>query len=193
VLLVISAYGLDAVGFVPHTVFWVDFLAREAELGHRAASLQWALFGVGAVAGPLLAGVVARHLGWHAGLTLGFVIKAMAVAIPLLSLTLIGRSLSSLLVGAMIPALVALTSGRLAELVGPAAHKRLWGYATAVFAAAQAIAGYAMSALYSASGTYYPLFTMGSLALAAGVLLILCSRGGKAASQPTAYLPTKER
>ncbi|TFH88487.1 YbfB/YjiJ family MFS transporter [Billgrantia azerbaijanica] len=193
VLLVMAAYGLDAVGFVPHTVFWVDFLTREAGLGHGAASLQWALFGVGAVAGPLLAGVVARHLGWHVGLTLGFVIKAVAVAIPLLSLTLIGRSLSSLLVGAMIPALVALTSGRLAELVGPAAHKRLWGYATAVFAAAQAIAGYAMSALYSASGTYYPLFTLGSLALAAGVILILLSRGGNAASQPTAYLPTKER
>ncbi|WP_089683651.1 YbfB/YjiJ family MFS transporter [Billgrantia gudaonensis] len=185
VLLVIAAYGLDAVGFVPHTVFWVDFLAREAGLGHRAASLQWALFGVGAVAGPLLAGFVARHLGWHTGLAMGFVTKTVAVAIPLISLSLISRSLSSLLVGAMIPAIVALTSGRLAELVGAKEHKRLWGHATAVFAAAQAMAGYAMSALYAASGTYYPLFAMGGIALAVGIVLILLSRGVAASSTPT--------
>ncbi|TDX23704.1 putative MFS family arabinose efflux permease [Modicisalibacter xianhensis] len=177
VLMVIGAYALDAVGFVPHTVFWVDYLARENALGNHAAALQWGIFGVGAVCGPLIAGTVARRLGWHNGLVLAFLVKAGAVALPLLSLAFVSRSVSSFVVGAMIPGIVALTSGRLAELVGPGAHKRIWGRATAAFAAAQAIAGYGMSALYDLWGTYTPLFAISAFMLAGGVTLILLSHG----------------
>lgn len=186
VLLVMAAYALDAAGFVPHTVFWVDYLTREASLGNRAASVQWALFGIGAILGPLLAGFLARRFGWHSGLAVGFLIKSLAIALPLLSIAIVSRSLSSLLVGAMIPGIVALTSGRLAELAGPAAHKRLWGRATAAFAAAQALSGYAMSGLYAHLGTYYPLFAIGSCLLAAGFLLVLFGRTVRPAGLSTA-------
>lgn len=177
VLLVMEAYAFDAVGFVPHTVFWVDYLARENALGHQAASLQWAIFGMGAVCGPLMVGVLAQRVGWHRGLTIAFLAKAAAVALPVFSLAVLSQSVSSFVVGAMIPGIVALTSGRLAELVGPAAHKKLWGQATAAFAAAQALSGYAMSALYVAWGTYSPLFVISSLMLIGGFLLVLLSRG----------------
>lgn len=186
VLLVIAAYALDAAGFVPHTVFWVDYLTREASLGNQAASVQWALFGVGAILGPLLAGLLARRFGWHSGLAVGFLTKSLAIALPLLSIAFVSRSLSSLLVGAMIPGIVALTSGRLAELAGPAAHKRLWGRATAAFAAAQALSGYAMSGLYAQLGSYYPLFAIGSCLLAAGFVLVLFGRTARPAGLSTA-------
>ena len=77
----------------------------------------------------------------------------------------------------MTPCIVALTSGRLGELVGPFAHKKLWGRATAAFAAAQAIAGYGMSALYDLWGSYAPLFAIGGFLLAGGFALILLSHG----------------
>lgn len=186
VLLVMAAYALDAAGFVPHTVFWVDYLTREASLGNQAAAVQWALFGVGAILGPLLAGFLARRFGWHSGLAVGFLTKSLAIALPLLSIAVVSRSLSSLLVGAMIPGIVALTSGRLAELAGPAAHKRLWGRATAAFAAAQALSGYAMSGLYAQLGSYYPLFAIGSCLLAAGFLLVLFGRTARPAGLSTA-------
>ena len=177
VLLVIGAYALDAVGFVPHTVFWVDYLAREHALGQQAASLQWGIFGVGALCGPFMVGALAQRVGWQGGLMIAFAAKAAAVLLPVFSLALISQSISSFMVGAMIPGIVALTSGRLAELVGPTAHKQLWGRATAAFAAAQAGAGYGMSALFGMWGSYTPLFTISGMALALGLLLILLSRG----------------
>jgi predicted MFS family arabinose efflux permease len=177
VVLVIGAYALDAVGFVPHTVFWVDYLAREHALGHQAASLQWGIFGLGALCGPLMVGALAQRVGWQGGLMIAFTAKAAAVMLPVFSLALLSQSVSSFMVGAMIPGIVALTSGRLAELVGPTAHKQLWGRATAAFAAAQAGAGYAMSALFGMWGSYTPLFTISGMALALGLLLVLMSRG----------------
>ncbi|WKV91863.1 YbfB/YjiJ family MFS transporter [Halomonas sp. HAL1] len=177
VMLVVGAYALDAIGFVPHTVFWVDYLARENALGNQAASLQWGIFGLGALCGPFMVGALAHRVGWQGGLMIAFAAKAAAVLLPVFSLALLSQSVSSFMVGAMIPGIVALTSGRLAELVGPIAHKKLWGQATAAFAAAQAVAGYAMSALYELWGTYAPLFAIGGLMLAGGFLLVLRSRG----------------
>ncbi|AJY50036.1 YbfB/YjiJ family MFS transporter [Halomonas sp. KO116] len=177
VMLVVGAYALDAIGFVPHTVFWVDYLARENALGNQAASLQWGIFGLGALCGPFMVGALAQRVGWQGGLMIAFAAKAAAVLLPVFSLALLSQSVSSFMVGAMIPGIVALTSGRLAELVGPTAHKKLWGQATAAFAAAQAVAGYAMSALYGAWGSYAPLFAISGLILIAGFLLVLLSRG----------------
>lgn len=192
--LVLGAYALDGAGFVPHTVFWVDYLARETALGQSAGSLQWAVFGIGAVAGPLLAGIAAKRLGWHNALAVAFLLKAMAVALPLVSVDAMSRSISSFAVGAMIPGIVALTSGRLAELVGPAAHKRVWGLATAAFAAAQAASGYGMSALYVVLASYTPLFALGSFMLASGFCLVLLSRIVKApaVAAPPPPLSSKE-
>lgn len=177
VMLVVGAYALDAIGFVPHAVFWVDYLARENALGNQAASLQWGIFGLGALCGPFMVGALGHRVGWQGGLMIAFAAKAVAVLLPVFSLALLSQSVSSFKVGAMIPGIVALTSGRLAELVGPTAHKKLWGQATAAFAAAQAVAGYAMSALYGTWSSYAPLFAISGLILVAGFLLVLLSRG----------------
>ncbi|WP_353156614.1 YbfB/YjiJ family MFS transporter [Herminiimonas fonticola] len=172
-LIVVIAYGFDAAGFVPHTAFWVDFLDREKSLGTNAASFQWLLFGIGAIVGPMVAGFLGNRLGWHRSLALGFFIKAAAIAIPLLSISFFWRSTSSLIVGVMVTGLVALTSGRIMELVGPTAYKRVWGMAAASFSSAQALSGYGMSALYGVLGSYVPLFAIGSILLASGGLLIM--------------------
>lgn len=175
VVLLMVAYALDAIGFLPHTVFWVDFLAREADFGQLAASKQWALFGLGALVGPLLTGLLVRSLGWQRSLCLAFVVKGLAVFLPLLSLALWSQSVSSFLVGALSPGLSALMAGRLMELVGVSAHRRVWGLATAVFATIQAIAAYGMSAFYASSLTYSPLFVVGGLALSMGAALVWAS------------------
>ncbi|RDD63325.1 YbfB/YjiJ family MFS transporter [Ferruginivarius sediminum] len=172
---VILAYGFDAIGFVPHTVFWVDFLARERELGIEAASIQWAVFGTGAALGPFLAGRVVARLGWHVSLSLAYLLKAMAVGLPLVAVSMTATTISSFVVGALVPALVVLTSGRLVELVGPHLQTRIWGWATGVFAAAQAAAGYGLAGLFGLWGSYRPLYEIATVALAVALALALVS------------------
>lgn len=184
IVLVMLAYAMDAAGFIPHTVFWVDYLAREQGQTNSAAAAQWAMFGAGAIIGPMAAGLLVSRLGWHRSLATGYLIKCLAIALPLFASGLLSNSISSFLVGALVPGLVAMTSGRLAELGGPAEHKRLWGYATAAFAVLQAASGYAMSGLYEMLGSYQPLFAVGSALLGLGLILIIISgRFQPAASQ----------
>ncbi|WP_198535459.1 YbfB/YjiJ family MFS transporter [Salinivibrio kushneri] len=170
--IVMVAYAMDGVGFVPHTVFWVDYLAREVGMGQTIASFQWAVLGVGAVFGPFIAGRATKKFGWHGALLSGFLAKSIATALPVISVSMASITVSSFIVGAMIPGIVALTAGRLSEIMGPAGHKKIWGMATAMFAAFQAAGGYALAFVYGFLGTYEPLFSIGAVILASGVLLL---------------------
>ncbi len=50
-------------GFVPHTVFWVDYLDRELHLGAGYASTQWAILACGAVCRPAVRRATAPRAG----------------------------------------------------------------------------------------------------------------------------------
>lgn len=182
VVLVMLAYACDAAGFIPHTVFWVDYLAREQQLGAAYAASQWAFFGLGAIAGPLLSSACASRWDWPRTLSGGYAIKAVGVGLPLLVFSFGGHAVSSFLVGALSPGLAALTSGRLMQLVGPRHHKQYWGYATAVFALMQAVSGYAMAWLYGAAGQYRPLFVAGLVCMSLGLCLAWLSGRGTRSS-----------
>lgn len=173
VSLLLAVYACDAVGFVPHTVFWVDFIARQLGRGLTAGSDYWILFGVGAALGPLLAGALAARTGFRGGLFAAVSLKAAAVALPLFNVTAAALAASSIVVGALVPAVVALSSGCVADLVPASRQKQVWGWMTAIFATAQAIAGYGMSWLYEQIGTYLPLFGIAALTLAAGAVCAL--------------------
>lgn len=175
VALVMTAYGLDAVGYLPHTVFWVDFIARENDFGQAAGVRQWAWFGAGAMLGPFLSAWLAHRVGWHRALWLGLTVKAAAVSLPLVSLTWLSQTTSSLLVGAMSSGVMALVSGRLTELLSPGTYQRAWGLATAVFAVAQAGAGFLMASMFEWTQSARLLFAAGGVLLVLAAFLVLLS------------------
>lgn len=181
VVLVMLAYTTDAFGFVPHTVFWVDYLARELQLGATYASTQWAFFGLGAIAGPLAAAFCASRWGWWGTTTGAYAVKTVAIAMPLVWASFAGHATSAFLVGALSPGMAAITSGYLMQLIGPVQHKRMWGYATAAFALMQAVSGYFMAWMYASTGIYQPLFAIGSAALLAGTLMVGISKLARSA------------
>lgn len=175
VLLVVVGYGLQSVGYVPHTLFWVDFLAREQGLGTVFASAQWSVFAVGAIAGPLLSGWVAGRIGWYGAVLLAVVLMAVAVTVSSVADTVLVASLCSFIAGAMIPGLVSLTSGYLSRLVPLEQHRRAWGWATTSFALAQAIGGYALAAVFGYVGSYQPVFVIGGVFLICGLAVTVPS------------------
>jgi predicted MFS family arabinose efflux permease len=165
VAIVIVGYGLDAVGFVPHSIFWVDYIAHELGQGLVAGGAYWAGFGLGAAVGPMVAGLAARRLGFRPALTLGIAVMSAAVALPLASSAPLALWTSSALVGLSIPEVVALTSGAIVELIPAGREQQAWAWATLSFALLQAIAGYGMSWIYALAHSYQPLFAIAALAL----------------------------
>ncbi len=171
VMLVVVAYGLQSVGYVPHTLFWVDFLAREQGHGTGFASVQWSIFAVGAIIGPFFSGWFAGRIGWYGALLVSVTLMSGAVLLSSVAEAFLLVSLCSLVVGAMVPGLVSMTSGYLAQLVPLEQHQRAWGWATTSFALAQAVGGYALAGVFGIVDTYPPVFVIGGVSLALGLLV----------------------
>jgi predicted MFS family arabinose efflux permease len=127
-------------------IFLVDFVARGLGQGLQAGAAYWVLFGLGALAGPILSGHLADRIGFGPALRLAFVIEAVAIALPAVVSSQIWLIVSSVVVGAFVPGIVVLVLGRVHELLAyhPADHKSTWGVATISFAILQAIAAYGM-------------------------------------------------
>jgi predicted MFS family arabinose efflux permease len=161
-------YALNAFALVPHMVFLVDFLARGLGRGIDVGSRYWVLFGIGAVAGPLITGHVADRIGFARALRLAFVVQAAAVALPAVAVGSGALALSSLVVGAMVPGIVPLVLGRVHDLTPPddQARQAGWTFATAAFALGQATAAYGFSFLFARTGGgHAALFALGAAAL----------------------------
>ena len=178
-LALLCAYVLDAIGYLPHTVFWVEYLVHGLGKPLAIGGAFWAVFGAGAALGPLMSGYAADRFGFKRTLVACFAFKAVAVALPLLSTAMPMLFISSFAVGALTPGMVAVASGRVVEIAGPAAHQRNWAMMTFVYALLQALGGYAMAAVYGATHSFTLLFSVAAGAL---VLSAVIAAFGKSTS-----------
>ena len=168
---IILAYGCFGMGYLPHALFWVDYLARSLAWDLHAVDTQWLLYGLGAALGNALGFVLIKHWGWMKANSICFILYAAAIALPLLSQQALILAVSSFVCGALVPVMVAMSSGCLLLLLGSDAHQRFWGYATAFFSVCQFGGGLIMSHILSSSGQYTYLFALGaSLLFVGGVL-----------------------
>ncbi len=161
-------YGLTAAGQVAHMVFLVDFVARGLGRGLGTGAFVWVLFGVGAMAGPSIAGLAADRIGFRSALRLAFVLQSIFVGALAVTSDLGWLVASSLVIGAFVPGSVPLALGRGHELVDQIDDRAAgWRTATIAFAIGQAGAAYSYSWLFGETHSYVPLF-----ALAAGALVL---------------------
>ncbi|WP_374440456.1 YbfB/YjiJ family MFS transporter [Stella sp.] len=173
VRMLLAAYACDALGFIPHTVFWVDYIARGLDRGLAVGGGFWTIFGIAAALGPFLAGTIADRAGLGRTFAGAMALKAFGVALPLLLPDTTGLFLSSAIVGALISGTTTLCSAWVAELVGLARHRPVWGWMTSAFAVAQAGGAWAMSYLFASLGRHEPLFVIGTTALVAGTVFAI--------------------
>jgi predicted MFS family arabinose efflux permease len=168
-------YGLSAVGLVPAMVFLVDFIARANHLGVEAGARYWTLFGLAAIAGPVLLGSLADRIGFHPTLRTLFVLDAGALVLLALTSHPAALVLSVIILGASVPGVVPLAVGRVHELVHVEhERRRAWTVCTIAFAIGQATAAYGFSYLFAKTGgAYVLLFVIGAGAFALALLLDL--------------------
>jgi len=165
---ILAAYGLNSMGYVPHSLYWVDYIARELGAGLATANRYWLLLGIGGVMGPAMAGVAARWIGFRPALVMAFALMTGAVTLPLLSSATWALAVSSWFVGAMVPAIITLTAGTVVELSPPARSQQIWGWVTFSFAITQAIGGFGMAELYALTGSYRATIAAGAVLLCLG-------------------------
>ncbi len=170
-VLTIIAYCASAAGFVPHTVFWVDYIARGLDFGLAAAGLYWVALGCAACVLPLLTGLLAERIGFAGAFRTALLIMTVFVLLPVFVHSPAALLASSLLGGGMGIAMPGLASGRAAELVGVARHRSLWARMTILFAVVYAGTAYALSYVFARTLSYEAVFLIGAVVMLAGTLI----------------------
>lgn len=175
--MVIIAYLCCAIAYIPHSLFWVEFIIHQLHFPVAVANFQWMLYGLGAVFGALAAFCCVHRWGIWGAMVRLYVLYAIGIFIPSIFTTPLFLSISSLITGLLNPAVVSLSSTALLYLVSPARHRFFWGINTTAFAIAQLIGGLLMSYLLNLGFHYQELFFMGGcimlFALCLTVLLYL--------------------
>lgn len=172
-------YGLNAFALVPHMLFLVDFVSRGLGRGLASGTYYWVIFGLGSVAGPLLAGRSADRSGFRRTLLAMLAIEAVVILLPAFLSGAVALAISSFVAGACTIGVVPVVLGRTREILRhhPEAQTAAWRSATTAFALFQAAGAYLFSFLLDRSGGDYRLiFGMASAAIVAALIMNLSKR-----------------
>lgn len=165
------AYSGAAIGYVPHTLFFVDHVARDLGHGLTAGGWVWIAAGLTAVAAPLVAGFAADRFGFALALRIVVGLMALGAFMPAITHTLPLLILSAMLCGGLMIGLGSLAAGRTREIVGAEAHAGAWAVQTILFAIAQAAGAYGFTALLAATHNHTLVFASAGAIIAAGLVV----------------------
>ena len=162
----LAVYSASAFAYVPHSLFWIDYLSHTLQLSPFGINSNWILYGVGSALGAFSAYTLAQKFGNITTLKILYSIYVMAIFIAIFNFSPLFTFISSFLTGLLNPAVVFLTSYSILQIYG-SAYKKLWSIATLCFATVQLVGGLSFSFLQSMGANYSQQFI-----LAATVLLI---------------------
>jgi predicted MFS family arabinose efflux permease len=166
----LGAYVLSAAGMVPHMVYLADLAVRGRGLPIEAGAAVWMTFGAGAIAGTLLGGRIAGRTGGRRALPAWMAVQVLALALALVPAWQ-ALLLSAPLGGFAGIGATAVTLAAAREVAGTRAPV-VWVRATAGYAIAQAGFGFALAALFGATGeSHAAVFGVG-LALSVAALAV---------------------
>ncbi|HEY6514413.1 MAG TPA: YbfB/YjiJ family MFS transporter [Burkholderiaceae bacterium] len=173
VRLIVAAHALNAVGYLAHTLFLVDYVVHEVGASLAAGGFYWSMFGLGAAVGPMITGPLADRFGTKRCLAVGFAVKSLAAVLPVWSSSPPMLIASALLMGVCTPGLLALVSAYTLEVVGARDYRQAWGQATFGFSLAQGLGGFVMAIAASHLHSYRPLMAASALALVGAIACLL--------------------
>ncbi|MEE2678365.1 MAG: YbfB/YjiJ family MFS transporter [Myxococcota bacterium] len=170
-----SSYVLAAVGITPHMLFLSDYLHRDLGVSLSASMHFFALVGAGSLFGAATSGLLARGLGTSFALLFNYVLGCSAVALVLLTHSLLVASVSAFCIGFFLMQCVALTSMKTNEIVGLPRHPKWWGILTLGFGLGLAVGAYGFSGLLSLGLEYIDTFRIAQGILLLALVLFACS------------------
>jgi MFS family permease len=171
--LIYGQYALKAIGLVPMMVFLVDYVARGLHMDTHTAALFWVVYGAGATVGPVLYGFVGDRLGIGNATRLALVLQIAAAAAMILAHNPGMLVATTFVIGTFPSGTVPLTLNRIRHTLrhDVAAQGAAWSRATTVFALFQALAGYAYSWIFAATGGQHRvLMLIGAIAFGLALL-----------------------
>ena len=148
--LLLAAYGLHGAGMVPPMVYLADLAARGRGLGVGIGAAVWLVFGLAGVAGGVLSGRATDRIGGRPALVLwlGVQCAALAMTLPPWPALLLPAAAAA---GFAAVGVTAVTLTVCREVAGLRATG-LWVRCTAAFAVMQTVVGFALAALFAATG-----------------------------------------
>lgn len=182
VVQVYIVYALMALAVVPPMVFFVDYIARgwNGGAGEHVGALYWIVYGVGAIAGPPIYGFLADRHGAHATVRALLLVQLVAlVGLAFVETRWLFAAVAFVL-GTFPPGIVPMTLAWIRETRPDSREIQdlLWSRITSVFAAVQAVAAYAYSAVFATTGgNYRLLFELGAAGIAIGLVVDFAMSG----------------
>jgi len=171
-LVIIIAYMCSAFAYIPHSLFWMDYLSGTLHFSLEQRNLFWVLYGVGSCMGAFVAYCLSRIVGYIQAIKWLYAIYCLAVVLPFLSHTASLLALSSLLTGLLTPATVFISSYSLLQIYEQR-YQKLWSLATIGFASTQLLGGVVISTLHHLHWSYAHLFLLGGIVLLFAVCLLV--------------------
>jgi MFS family permease len=175
-LILYGQYAVLALGLVPGMVFLVDYIARGLGRGAEIGATYWVLYGLGAIAGPMLCGLVADRIGYRPAYRIALAMLVVAGGTIGLTGNAIAIGIAAVLFGIVTPGVVPLMVGLINEIL-PNSHveqRKAWSRSTSAFALFQALAGYGYAYLFNHSAENYAvIFITGAVAILIALLVDL--------------------
>ncbi|WP_233890201.1 YbfB/YjiJ family MFS transporter [Paraburkholderia flagellata] len=166
-----AQYAANALGLVPVIVLLVDYIARGLGRGAAMGADYWVLYGLAAIAGPIICSNLGGRFGFRTAWRAGLVLQAIAIVVLAKTGNPYVLAGATVILGVFTPGIVPIVLGRINELVPDdfLAQRAAWSRATTAFALFQALGGYGYSYLFSRLHDDYALVFLcgaGALALA---------------------------
>ncbi|QNX35484.1 YbfB/YjiJ family MFS transporter [Acinetobacter seifertii] len=174
-LVIIIAYMCSAFAYIPHSLFWMDYLSGTLHFPLQQRNLFWVLYGIGSCIGAFVAYCLSRFTEYLQAIKWLYGIYCIAVALPFFSHAISLLALSSFLTGLLTPATVFISSYSLLQIYEQR-YQKLWSLATIGFASTQLLGGVVISILHHLHWSYAHLFLMSGIVLLFALILLVRTR-----------------
>ena len=170
--LLLAGHFFFSIAIVPHTLYWVDYLARGLNLGIAEGGFQWSVVGLASIGGPWSMAALGLLLGTAVALPLSFITLGLGIGAPFFSSAGSVLLLSSVLFGAQ-PGLSALMAARVRDLADAEHMPRLMRAMILASSAGAVVAGAVLPQLYEMTQSHVLIFGIGGASMILGGLLVV--------------------